>query len=65
MSRHEVDVALQRLLDLELVAMRPWRVGGADGVWQLMTVPRRQDRVRVGHALSVGELLRGLGFPAP
>lgn len=54
MSRHEVDVALQRLLDLELVAMRPWRVGGADGVWQVMPVPRRQDRLRVGRALSVG-----------
>lgn len=65
MSRHEVDVALQRLLDLELVAMRPWRVGGVDGVWQLLPVPRRQEQARAGRVLSVAELLRGLGFPAP
>jgi len=52
-------------LDLELVAMRPWPVGGADGVWQLLSVPRRQDRVRAGRALSVAELMRGLGFPTP
>ena len=65
MSRHEVDVALQRLLDLELVAMRPWRVGGVDGVWQLLPVPRRQEQARAGRTLSVGELLRRLGLPAP
>lgn len=65
MSRHDVDVALQRLLDLDLVAVRPWRDGGIDGVWQLLPVPRRQEQARAGRVLSVAELLRGLGFPVP
>ena len=65
MSRHEVDVALQRLAALDLVAMRPWRDGGADGVWQLIPTPCRRKQERASRVLSVAELLRGLGFPAP
>lgn len=65
MSRHEVDHALQRLVDLGLVALRPWRSSGVDGVWQLLPVPRRLEQARAGRVLSVAELLRGLGFQAP
>lgn len=65
MTRHEVDLALQRLVDLGLVALRPWRSSGVDGVCQLLPVPRRQEQARARRELSVAELLRGLGFPAP
>ncbi|MCU0258655.1 MAG: hypothetical protein MUF56_06500 [Solirubrobacteraceae bacterium] len=66
MDRHDVDEALTRLVDAGLVAFRPWRPGGADGVWQLMPVPpRTQDRRSdAGRELSVAEVLRSLGFRA-
>lgn len=38
-SRAQLDAALRRLLDLNLVAHRPWRRGCDDGVWQLLPVP--------------------------
>lgn len=63
-SRHEVDVALQRLLDADIVAMRPWRTGGCEGVWQLLPPPPRRMAPRAKGTLSVAEVLRGLGFPA-
>ena len=63
MTRHEVDVALQRLLDAGLVEMRPWRAGSGEGVWQLLPlVPRRQAE-RSRQALSAADVLRALGFP--
>lgn len=37
--RHELDRCLDRLLELRLVAHRPWTPGHIDGVWQLMPVP--------------------------
>jgi len=64
MSRHEVDVALQRLLDADIVAMRPWRDGSRDGVWQLLPPPPRRSATRARETLSVAEVLRSLGFPA-
>ncbi len=36
----ELDRCLQRLLELELVAHRPWSAGHPDGVWQLLPLPR-------------------------
>ncbi len=39
LSRAQVDQGLQRLLQLGLVAHRPWRPGHAEGVWQLLPVP--------------------------
>jgi hypothetical protein len=39
LRRHNVDAALARLLQLRLVAHRPWRTGDADGVWQLLPLP--------------------------
>lgn len=62
MSRHEVDVALQRLLDAGLVDLRPWRVGSGDGVWQLLPLPRRREVQRSRQALTAADVLRSLGF---
>lgn len=62
LGRPELDRALARLVELELVAHRPWRHGDADGVWQLLPVPAPRGRERRGHALSLGELLAQLGL---
>jgi hypothetical protein len=56
-----VGRALDRLLDLDLVALRPWRSGGRDGVWQLLPVERQPDQQR-GGVMHIAELLRSLGF---
>jgi len=42
--RADLDEALERLLDLELIAHRPWSAGHFDGVWQLLPLPGRQPR---------------------
>jgi hypothetical protein len=42
MPRRELDRSLDRLLDLGLVAHRPWIPGHIDGVWQLLPLPRSQ-----------------------
>lgn len=60
-----LDTALDRLLELELVALRPWRPGGRDGVWQLLQVPRRANASRAGEALSAEQLLSRLGIKPP
>ena len=62
LSRHEVDVGLQRLLDAGLVDHRPWRVGVRDGVWQLLPPPRRREPERSRQALTAADVLRSLGF---
>lgn len=55
-----VDRALDRLLEFDLVALRPWRPGCRDGVWQLLPVaPRALSRS--GTLMTVAELLRSLG----
>jgi hypothetical protein len=64
MSRHEVDVALQRLLDAALVDHRPWRTGVPDGVWQLLPPAPRQQPERAGQVLTAADVLRNLGFLA-
>ena len=43
LDRRELDRCLERLLELKLVALRPWSAGRADGVWQVMPVPRRGE----------------------
>jgi len=40
---HELDRCLGRLLELGLVAHRPWSSGHPDGVWQLLPLPRPPD----------------------
>ena len=62
MSHHEVDVALQRLLDAGLVDLRPWRNGTRDGVWQLLPPAPRQQQARALQVLSAADVLRSLGF---
>lgn len=64
-SRHEVDGALQRLLDAKLVDHRPWRAGACDGVWQLLPLPPRKEPERARQVLSAADVLRNLGFQAP
>jgi len=61
-SRHEVDSALERLLDCGLIDHRPWRAGGRDGVWQLLPPPRRTQPDRARRQLSAAEILRRLGY---
>ena len=66
MTRHEVDQALGQLVDAELVALRSWRRGGCEGVWQLLPPPPRERSVeRSRRTLSAGDVLRSLGYPAP
>ena len=40
LERRELDRCLDRLQELELVALRPWSDGRADGVWQLLPLGR-------------------------
>jgi len=42
MPRRDLDEALERLLDLDLVAHRPWSPASFDGVWQLPPLPERR-----------------------
>jgi hypothetical protein len=70
-SRQDVDQALARMLEWNLVAQRPWRPGHPDGVWQLLPLPRLEkrkrggDAIRIGEALSIGNLCRSLGLTMP
>ena len=65
MNVERVDHALERLLDAGLVALRPWRTGGRDGVWQILHVERCAS-ARSGRCWSVADLLRSLGvMPLP
>jgi hypothetical protein len=62
LGRAELDRALARLLELGLVALRPWRSGTEDGVWQLRPLPcERRERGSRGH-LPIGAILAQLGF---
>jgi hypothetical protein len=62
MSRHEVDQALQCLLDAGIVALRPWRPRCVDGVWQLLPLPQRRSPTRALCTLAAADILRSLGF---
>lgn len=62
MDRQDVDQALARLLELRLVAHRPWRQGSPDGVWQLLPLPTPQPRG--GQAVCLGDVFKSLGLPA-
>jgi len=64
-SRHDVDQALSRMLEWQLVAHRPWRQGHPDGIWQLLPLPRSERRPRGGEAISIGDLCRSLGLDLP
>lgn len=58
----EIDQALTRLLELGLLAHRPWSAGNPDGVWQLLPLPRRQGDQRQQAPTSIGAALAALGL---
>lgn len=63
LSREAVDRALARLLELGLVAHRPWRAGSKDGVWQLLPLaPPAAEAPRGGEPISMAQILGRLGF---
>jgi hypothetical protein len=61
-DRNRVDLALDRLLELDLVALRPWRPGIRDGVWQILPLEKQHASPRHGKSMPIAELLRSLGF---
>lgn len=63
LDRPAVNRALKRLLDLGLVAHRPWRPGHVDGVWQLLPV-QQPSPLRTGPA-SLRHLLEVAGLTPP
>lgn len=63
MQRQDVDQALKRLLELRLVAHRPWRQGHADGIWQLLPVPTPEPRG--GQAVAITDVFKSLNLPLP
>lgn len=70
MTRVAIDQALRTLLDLELIAHRPWRRDDVDGVWQLLPLrapdlSRTPDTERRSGAGSVANILAQLGFAPP
>ena len=62
LSRSRVDRALARLLELGLVAHRPWRAGLPDGVWQLLPLPGQVDTARGVGPTSIAQILAQLGI---
>lgn len=56
-----VDRALDHLLELQIVDLRPWRPGIRDGVWQILPLEQHRSQ-RSGCSMSAAELLRSLGF---
>lgn len=42
MNVDQIDTALERLQQLSLVALNPWKRGAENGVWQLLPVPARE-----------------------
>ncbi len=60
LSRDELDRALTRLLELGLVAMRPWRPAHSDGIWQLLPLPPKSQLKRSGKCMSMEEILARL-----
>jgi len=61
LPRLRVDRGLARLLELGLVAHRPWRAGVPDGVWQLLPLPVSRVE-RGGGPLSIARVLAQLGL---
>ena len=62
MNVNQVDDALTRLVQLRLVALNPWRPGSANGVWQLLPVPERNQHPKGAATLkkALSELARDL-----
>jgi hypothetical protein len=64
LDRDALARALGRLLELRLVAFRPWSPGHRDGVWQLLPPPATRRRTSSA-PMSVGEILAQLGLGPP
>ena len=64
LDRARLDAALEQLLEFRLVALRPWRSGHRDGVWQLLPLPVRRADVRTERTLRAADVLSLLGFDA-
>ena len=62
LSRQDVDQALNRMLELRLVAHRPWHQGSPDGIWQLLPLPQLTHQPRGGDVVSIGDMLSSLGM---
>ena len=69
LSHDQIDEGLRRLLALNLVATRPWRAGGRDGVWQLLPVtstrrPEEREPARntITGPAAIGTVLAELGI---
>jgi len=62
LTRAGLDQGLARLLEVGLIAHRPWRAGAVDGVWQLLPLTPRTREPRGGEALSVGAVLARMGL---
>ena len=62
MTRPEIDRGLGRLLQLNLVAHRPWSKDHPDGVWQLMPTPRRSSAPTTGEPTTLRQALQTLGL---
>lgn len=60
LSRAEIDGALARLLDLGMIAHRPWRPDAVDGVWQLLPLPAQHRRA--DNPLPLRTILAQLGL---
>ncbi len=61
LSRERMDRALGRLLELGLVAHRPWRPGHPDGVWQLLPMPKARTTAPRGQTPgSVADVIADL-----
>ena len=63
LERRKIDRALARLVELGLVAHRPWRPDLVDGVWQLLPVPRRKPVSGPG-PVAIREVISSLGYEA-
>jgi hypothetical protein len=61
LDREAVDRGLARLLELGLVAHRPWRAGHPDGVWQLLPIAPAKPRA-AGEATSIADVIARLGL---
>lgn len=63
LDRAALDQALARLLDLGLLAHRPWRKGHQDGVWQLLPVPHASRPA--ADPTPLRDIIAKLGLPYP
>ena len=64
-SRQDVDQALKGMLELRLVAHRPWRQANPDGIWRLLPLPQSTRQTPGGEAVSIGDLCRSLKSRPP